>query len=61
MPLYDYKCPKCGTEIDVLQSFTSPAPNCPECGTVMSKEVSKPGGFEFKGSGFYATDFKNKH
>lgn len=61
MPLYDFKCPKCGTLIDAIQSYSAPAPKCPNCGTEMTKEVSKPAGFEFKGSGFYATDFKKKH
>ena len=60
MPLYDYKCPKCGNLIDVIQSSTTEAPKCPKCGTVMEKQVSAPAGFEFKGGGYYQTDFKNK-
>lgn len=60
MPLYDFKCPQCGKEVDLFQSSKAPMPACPTCGCEMDKQISKPGGFEFKGSGFYATDYKNK-
>lgn len=60
MPLYAFQCPKCGTYKEVIQSYSAGAPHCPKCETIMDKQVAPPGGFVFKGSGFYQTDFKNK-
>lgn len=61
MPLYSFKCQKCNYTFTVLQRFDDPEPYCPECGSVKTdKQVTAPGGFEFKGGGFYHTDFKNK-
>ena len=60
MPLYLYKCPKCGAERELLQKHDEPNPFCHVCETLMEKEISAPAGFQFNGSGFYQTDFKNK-
>lgn len=60
MPLYNFKCPKCGAEREVLQKHSDPDPFCHVCETIMEKVVSAPSGFQFKGKGFYATDFKGK-
>lgn len=62
MPLYDYKCPvpDCHTKMDIFQPSTAPAPKCPTCGAEMKKEITAPGGFNLKGSGFYQNDYKNK-
>lgn len=60
MPLYVFECPKCSANKELLQSFSAGAPHCPKCETIMEKVISAPSGFQFKGSGFYQTDFKNK-
>jgi putative FmdB family regulatory protein len=59
MPIYAYKCESCGHAKDVLQkSSDAPLTDCPACGAPkFSKQLSAPG-FQLKGSGWYATDFK---
>ena len=58
MPIYSYKCEKCGTRFDRLQKFTDkPLTRCPECrGQV--RRLIQPAGIVFKGSGWYITDSK---
>ena len=60
MPIYEYRCSSCGFQKDYLQKVTDPVLSvCPECGkSTFSKMLSAPG-FQLKGSGWYATDFKN--
>ncbi len=62
MPLFGFKCDKCGfLEDKLLTSVASGEPQkCPKCGETMIKLFSAPRMFEFKGSGFYETDFKGK-
>jgi putative FmdB family regulatory protein len=59
MPIYAYKCESCGHAKDVLQKMSeAPLTDCPACGAPkFSKQLSAPG-FQLKGSGWYATDFK---
>ena len=59
MPIYAYKCESCGHAKDVLQKISdAPLTECPACGAPkFSKQLSAPG-FQLKGSGWYATDFK---
>lgn len=59
MPIYAYKCQSCGHAKDVLQKLSDPPlAVCPACGaTAFSKQVTAAG-FQLKGSGWYATDFK---
>jgi putative FmdB family regulatory protein len=59
MPIYAYKCESCGHAKDVLQKISdAPLTDCPACGAPkFSKQLSAPG-FQLKGSGWYATDFK---
>ena len=59
MPIYAYRCSSCGHEKDVLQKMSDPLlTTCPECnGETFSKQLTAPG-FQLKGSGWYATDFK---
>jgi putative FmdB family regulatory protein len=61
MPIYAYACSNCGLQKDVLQKMSDePLHLCPECGKEsFSKQLTAPG-FQLKGSGYYATDFKNK-
>jgi len=58
MPIYSYKCDKCGTRFERLQKFTDkPLTRCPECkGQV--RRLIQPAGIVFKGSGWYITDSK---
>ena len=59
MPIYAYKCGSCGHAKDVLQKMSDPLLTvCPACGeAAFSKQVTAAG-FQLKGSGWYATDFK---
>jgi len=60
MPIYAYKCASCGHAKDVLQKLSDePLTVCPACGaSSFSKQVTAAG-FQLKGSGWYATDFRN--
>jgi len=59
MPIYAYRCSSCGHAKDVLQKMSdAPLSTCPACGAeTFSKQVTAAG-FQLKGSGWYATDFK---
>jgi putative FmdB family regulatory protein len=59
MPIYAYKCGSCGHAKDVLQKISdAPLSACPACGAdTFSKQVTAAG-FQLKGSGWYATDFR---
>lgn len=59
MPIYAYRCGNCGFEQDVMQKLSAaPLTTCPECKAErFSKQLTAPG-FQLKGSGWYATDFK---
>jgi putative FmdB family regulatory protein len=60
MPIYAYKCSSCGHEKDVLQKISdAPLSDCPVCGAVSFAKQLTAAGFQLKGSGWYATDFKN--
>lgn len=59
MPTYEYRCPSCGHEFEKVQKITSKArPNCPKCGKRAQRRISTGVGLVFKGTGFYATDYK---
>jgi putative FmdB family regulatory protein len=60
MPFYEYQCPHCGFDEEVLQSINDkPLKRCPHCGkTGLKKLISAPV-FRLKGSGWYETDFKS--
>lgn len=61
MPRYDYRCGSCGTETEVVQSFTDPAlTECPSCGAEGLKKVYGSVGVVFKGSGFYRNDSREE-
>src|ERR1700687_5022960 len=60
MPLYEYQCTACGKRTEVLQRFEdAPPAACPACGGAVKKLVSSPA-FQFKGSGWYVTDYARK-
>jgi len=61
MPIYAYKCTDCGQEKEVLQKLNdAPLTDCPACGHASMVKMVTAAGFQLKGSGWYATDFRNK-
>lgn len=60
MPIYAYKCGSCGHAKDVLQKMSAaPLTDCPACGAAAFSKQLTAAGFQLKGSGWYATDFRN--
>src|SRR5882724_9721667 len=60
MPLYEYQCDACGRRFELIRKFSDPPLDaCPTCGGAVRKLVSSPA-FQFKGSGFYITDYPKK-
>ncbi len=59
MPIYEYRCEECGEEHEALQKVSEPPLTvCPACGKPALKKQLSAAGFQLKGSGWYATDFK---
>jgi putative FmdB family regulatory protein len=59
MPIYEYKCSECGFQDEFLQKHSDPLMTvCPSCGKESFKKMLSAAGFQLKGSGWYATDFK---
>lgn len=59
MPIYAYKCDSCGFAKDVLQKISdAPLSQCPTCAAASFRKQVTAAGFQLKGSGWYATDFK---
>ena len=59
MPIYAYRCASCGHSRDVLQKMSDPVlTTCPSCGADQFQKQVTAAGFQLKGSGWYATDFK---
>lgn len=62
MPTYDYECLKCGENFEAFQKMSEkPLKKCPKCNGEVKRLISSGSGLIFKGSGFYATDYKKKH
>src|SRR5262245_61479041 len=60
MPIYEYSCSKCGKTIEVIQKFSDPVLKKHQgCGGALTKLISASG-FQFKGSGWYVTDYARK-
>jgi len=60
MPLYEYECRACGERTEILQKVSDPtSSHCPKCGSEMKRLISSPA-IQFKGSGFYKTDYASK-
>ena len=61
MPLYEYRCEACGHQFEVIQKFSDePIAVCPKCGSgPVAKLLSSPA-FQFKGTGWYVTDYARK-
>ena len=61
MPTYDYECIHCGKVFEVFQKISDkPLEKCPKCNKKIRRLIGKGAGIIFKGSGFYATDYKKK-
>ncbi len=61
MPFYEYECADCGQRVEVLQKISDePLSQCPTCNAQSLRRLVSAAGFRLKGSGWYATDFKNK-
>ena len=61
MPTYEYECRKCRKRHEAFQSITAkPLTTCPACGGRLERLLGLGAGFLFKGSGFYATDYRSK-
>jgi putative FmdB family regulatory protein len=59
MPIYEYRCPKCG-DFDQMQKITEqPLKKCPTCKGKVTKLISNPA-FHLKGAGWYVTDYGRK-
>jgi putative FmdB family regulatory protein len=60
MPLYEYQCDECAHRFEVIQQYKdAPIDVCPKCGGAVKKLFSSPA-IQFKGSGFYITDYARK-
>jgi putative FmdB family regulatory protein len=59
MPIYEYRCSACGHKLESLQKLAdAPLVTCPSCGKEALQKQLSAAGFQLKGSGWYATDFK---
>jgi len=60
MPIYEYRCSSCGFQKEYLQKISDPVMTvCPECNKQTFSKMLTAAGFQLKGSGWYATDFRN--
>lgn len=61
MPIYEYECNACGHRLEAFQKMSDePLKECPECHKASLQKLVSAAGFQLKGTGWYATDFKNK-
>lgn len=61
MPTYEYECKKCKNRFEAFQSMKEdPLKDCPKCSSPVKRLIGGGSGIIFKGSGFYATDYKTK-
>lgn len=59
MPIYEYRCSSCGFQKEYLQKISDPLLSaCPDCNQETLQKMLTAAGFQLKGSGWYATDFK---
>jgi putative FmdB family regulatory protein len=60
LPLYEYRCEKCGAQIEKIQKFSDPPlATCEKCGGELTRLLSAPA-IQFKGTGWYVTDYARK-
>ena len=59
MPTYEYECSDCGYVFEAFQQMSDkPLEKCPKCNKSIKRLIGKGSGIIFKGSGFYATDYR---
>jgi putative FmdB family regulatory protein len=59
VPIYEYRCEGCGHELEAMQKFSEAAlTDCPACSKPLLQKLVSAAGFQLKGNGWYATDFK---
>lgn len=60
MPIYEYRCGECGFQKEYMQRMSDALlTDCPQCGKRSLTKLMSAAGFQLKGTGWYATDFKN--
>ena len=61
MPLYEYQCDACGARFELIRKFSDPPVTvCPTCGEEKVRKLISSPAFQFKGSGWYVTDYARK-
>lgn len=61
MPTYEYECKNCSWQFELFQNMNDlPKESCPRCGGVLRRLIGRGSGIIFKGTGFYATDYRRK-
>jgi len=61
MPIYEYQCTACQHRMELIQKISDPVQTlCPQCSKETLVKLISAAGFQLKGTGWYATDFKNK-
>ena len=60
MPLYEYECDACGGRFEVIQKFSEMTEQCRKCGKGPVRRLMSSPAIQFKGSGFYITDYAQK-
>lgn len=61
MPIYEYECKDCKNHFELIQKVNELSTGtCPNCHSVQVERLISAAGFQLKGTGWYATDFKNK-
>ena len=60
MPLYEYECDACGERFEVIQKFSEMSTECRRCGKGPVRRLMSPPAIQFKGTGWYITDYAQK-
>ncbi|HLF30896.1 MAG: hypothetical protein A3I78_05055 [Gammaproteobacteria bacterium RIFCSPLOWO2_02_FULL_56_15] len=61
MPIYEYQCGQCNHKLEAIHKFSdTPMTECPECGESSLRKLVSAASFRLKGTGWYATDFKDQ-
>ena len=60
MPLYEYECDACGGRFEVIQKFSEVSEQCRTCGKGPVRRLQSAPGIQFKGTGWYVTDYAQK-